>query len=142
MVQIEPDMSSWSPASWEEKPVGQEVRYDDLSHLREVTTRLRTLPPLVTSWEIERLKSLVAEAQVGKRFLLQGGDCAETITDCRSDVITNKLKILLQMSLVLIHAGKKPVIRVGRFAGQYAKPARAPPRSGATWNSRATSATS
>jgi 3-deoxy-7-phosphoheptulonate synthase len=115
-------MSSWSPVSWEEKPVGQEVRYDDLAQLREVTSRLRTLPPLVTSWEIERLKSLIADAQGGKRFLLQGGDCAETILDCRSDVITNKLKILLQMSLVLIHAGKKPVIRVGRFAGQYAKP--------------------
>ncbi len=102
--------------------MGQEVRYDDLAQLREVTSRLRTLPPLVTSWEIERLKSLIADAQGGKRFLLQGGDCAETILDCRSDVITNKLKILLQMSLVLIHAGKKPVIRVGRFAGQYAKP--------------------
>ena len=84
--------------------------------------RLRALPPLVTSWEIERLRDQIAEAQVGKRFLLQGGDCAETLTDCRPDVITRKLKILLQMSLVLIHGGKKPVIRVGRFAGQYAKP--------------------
>jgi 3-deoxy-7-phosphoheptulonate synthase len=83
---------------------------------------LRALPPLVTSWEIERLRDQIAEAQVGKRFLLQGGDCAETLTDCRPDVITRKLKILLQMSLVLIHGGKKPVIRVGRFAGQYAKP--------------------
>ena len=64
----------------------------------------------------------IAEAQAGKRFLLQGGDCAETLADCRPDVIARKLKILLQMSLVLIHGGKKPVIRVGRFAGQYAKP--------------------
>jgi 3-deoxy-7-phosphoheptulonate synthase len=102
--------------------VGQEVRYDDPAEVRAVVARLRALPPLVTSWEVERLKSLIADAQQGRRFLLQGGDCAETISDCRSDVITNKLKILLQMSLVLIHAGKKPVIRVGRFAGQYAKP--------------------
>ncbi|HEY2510842.1 MAG TPA: 3-deoxy-7-phosphoheptulonate synthase class II [Polyangiaceae bacterium] len=121
--------SSWSPGSWEAKPVEQEVRYDDPAEIRSVVTKLRSLPPLVTSWEIERLKSLIAEAQVGKRFLLQGGDCAETITDCRADVITNKLKILLQMSLVLIHAGKKPVIRVGRFAGQYAKPRSKPTES-------------
>ncbi len=115
-------MSEWSPASWETRPVGQEVRYDDPAEVRAVVARLRALPPLVTSWEVETLKSLIADAQQGRRFLLQGGDCAETIADCRSDVITNKLKILLQMSLVLIHAGKKPVIRVGRFAGQYAKP--------------------
>jgi 3-deoxy-7-phosphoheptulonate synthase len=76
----------------------------------------------VTSWEIERLKALLADAQQGKRFLVQGGDCAETLADCRSPVIANKLKILLQMSLVMIHEGKRPVIRVGRFAGQYAKP--------------------
>ncbi|MGO8998945.1 MAG: 3-deoxy-7-phosphoheptulonate synthase class II [Polyangiaceae bacterium] len=114
--------SPWSPASWESKPVGQEVRYDDPAEVRAVVARLRALPPLVTSWEVENLKSLIADAQEGRRFLLQGGDCAETISDCRSDVITNKLKILLQMSLVLIHAGQKPVIRVGRFAGQYAKP--------------------
>ena len=115
-------MSSWSPASWETKPVGQEVRYDDPAEVRAAVAKLRALPPLVTSWEVESLKSLIADAQQGQRFLLQGGDCAETISDCRSDIITNKLKILLQMSLVLIHAGKKPVIRVGRFAGQYAKP--------------------
>src|SRR5487761_2735726 len=113
---------SWSPSSWETRPVGQEVRYDDPAEVQAVLAKLRALPPLVTSWEVETLKSLIAEAQEGKRFLLQGGDCAETLADCRSDVITNKLKILLQMSLVLIHAGKRPVIRGGRFAGQYAKP--------------------
>jgi 3-deoxy-7-phosphoheptulonate synthase len=115
-------LDPWSPSSWETKPIGQEVRYEDPAEVRAVVARLRALPPLVTSWEVEGLKTLIADAQVGKRFLLQGGDCAETVGDCRSDVITNKLKILLQMSLVLIHAGKKPVIRVGRFAGQYAKP--------------------
>src|SRR4030095_1043432 len=84
--------------------------------------RLKVLPPLVTSWEIERLKRFIADAQEGKRFLLQGGDCAETLADCTPTFIANKLKILLQMSLVLIHGMKIPVIRVGRFAGQYAKP--------------------
>jgi 3-deoxy-7-phosphoheptulonate synthase len=91
-----------------------------------VVARLRQLPPLTTSWEIERLRQLIGEAQQGRRFLLQGGDCAETLGDCRPEVITRKLKILLQMSLVLVHGGRRPVIRVGRFAGQYAKPRSSP----------------
>jgi 3-deoxy-7-phosphoheptulonate synthase len=119
-------MSEWSPESWKNKPEAQRVAYDDEAALAQATSELRTMPPLVTSWEVERLKSFVAEAQEGKRFLLQGGDCAETLADCRPSVITNKLKILLQMSLVLVHGGKTPVIRVGRFAGQYAKPRSSP----------------
>jgi len=83
---------------------------------------LALLPPLVTSWEIERLKTQLAEAADGRRFLLQGGACAESFDNCRADVITNKLKILLQMSLVLTYGLKCRIIRVGRFAGQYAKP--------------------
>ena len=80
------------------------------------------LPPLVTSWEIEMLKTQLAEAAAGERFLLQGGDCAETFDACDSANIASKLKILLQMSLVLVHGTRRRVIRVGRFAGQYAKP--------------------
>lgn len=80
------------------------------------------MPPLVTPWEIESLKRQLAGAAQGRRFLLQGGDCAERFADCDPAVITDKLKILLQMSLVLVHGSKRPVIRVGRFAGQYAKP--------------------
>ncbi len=76
----------------------------------------------MTSWEVEALKRQLAEAARGERFLLQGGDCAESFDDCTSAAIAAKLKILLQMSLVLVHGGKKRVIRVGRFAGQYAKP--------------------
>ena len=98
------------------------VAYDDPGAVDAAVKELRRLPPLVTSWEIERLRSLIAEAQEGKRFVLQGGDCAETLADCRAETITNKLKILLQMSLVLVHGLKKPVVRIGRFAGQYAKP--------------------
>lgn len=103
-------------------PVAQAVNYDDSAAFERAITRLRQLPPLVTSWEIERLKGLIADAQEGKRFVLQGGDCAEMLQDCKPGIIANKLKILLQMSLVLVHAGQKPVLRVGRLAGQYAKP--------------------
>jgi 3-deoxy-7-phosphoheptulonate synthase len=113
---------SWSPGSWKARVDTQAIEYDDPRALDRAFARLCELPPLVTSWEIERLKKLLAEAQLGKRFLVQGGDCAETLADCRPQVIANKLKILLQMSLVMIHEGKKPVVRVGRFAGQYAKP--------------------
>jgi 3-deoxy-7-phosphoheptulonate synthase len=98
------------------------VAYPDAAAVEAAVGKLRSLPPLVTSWEIERLKGVLAEAQEGKRFVLQGGDCAETLADCRPESITNKLKILLQMSLVLVHGLKKPVVRIGRFAGQYAKP--------------------
>lgn len=98
------------------------MAYPDAAALETAVARLGALPPLVTSWEVERLRTQITEAQEGKRFLLQGGDCAETLADCRPAIITAKLKILLQMSLVLINGSKLPVIRVGRFAGQYAKP--------------------
>ncbi len=116
------EAADWSPASWQARPAAQQPVYPDADRLRQVLGELASLPPLVTSWEIERLKTQIAEAARGERFLLQGGDCAETFADCTSPVITNKLKILLQMSLVLIHGLRKRVIRVGRFAGQYAKP--------------------
>ncbi len=112
----------WTPDTWKSKVDAQAIAYDDPAALEGACARLRALPPLVTSWEIEKLKRQLAEAQRGERFLVQGGDCAETLADCTSPVIANKLKILLQMSLVMIHEGKRPVVRVGRFAGQYAKP--------------------
>jgi len=112
----------WTPTSWQTKPAAQQPVYADQAALNGVLSQLSSLPPLVTSWEVEALKRQVADASLGKRFLLQGGDCAESFADCNSGTIVNKLKILLQMSLVLVHGMKKPVIRVGRFAGQYAKP--------------------
>ncbi|AKJ08225.1 3-deoxy-D-arabinoheptulosonate-7-phosphate synthase [Archangium gephyra] len=115
-------MSTWTPTSWKTKPITQDVRYEVPTEVDEVVAELGKLPPLVTSWEVERLRELLADAQQGRRFLLQGGDCAESLSDCRSDIITNRQKIMLQMSLVLIHGGHRPVIRVGRIAGQYAKP--------------------
>jgi 3-deoxy-7-phosphoheptulonate synthase len=117
-----PPPPDWTPESWRAKPAAQDVVYDDPAKVAAAVEKLRSLPPLVTSWEIERLRGLLAEAETGERFLLQGGDCAETLADCTPALITSKLKILLQMSLVLVHGSKRPVIRVGRFAGQYAKP--------------------
>lgn len=118
--------SDWSPVSWKSKLAAQQTRYDDPQAVERAVSKLAQLPPLVTSGEIEKLKAQIAQAQEGKRFLLQGGDCAETLADCHPDLISNKLKILLQMSLVLVHSLHKPVIRVGRFAGQYAKPRSSP----------------
>jgi 3-deoxy-7-phosphoheptulonate synthase len=112
----------WSPTSWRTRKVAQEVTYEDLDALEATLAKLRVLPPLATSWEIERLKGQLAEAQEGKRFVLQGGDCAESFDDCTSALVTSKLKILLQMSLVLVQGSKRPVVRIGRFAGQYSKP--------------------
>lgn len=122
----QPAATEWSPDSWRARPITQAVEYPNEAERWEAVGQLRSLPPLVTSWEIERLRREIGEAQQGKRFILQGGDCAETLTDCRPDVITNKLKILLQMSLVLVYGGKQPVTRIGRFAGQYAKPRSSP----------------
>jgi 3-deoxy-7-phosphoheptulonate synthase len=115
-------MAMWSPASWHSKPAGQQPSYPDQEALASTVEQLSQLPPLVTSWEVERLRSQLAEAAEGKRFLLQGGACAERFDQCSADIITNKLKILLQMSLVLTFGLKRRIIRVGRFAGQYAKP--------------------
>ena len=115
-------MPEWTPESWRAKPAAQQPVYGSEAALALTASQLGSLPPLVTEWEIERLKNQLAQAARGERFLLQGGDCAEQFAECTSDTITNKLKILLQMSLVLVQGCQKPVIRVGRFAGQYAKP--------------------
>ena len=114
--------AGWTPQSWRARPASQQPVYPDAAALAEVQRELAALPPLVTSWEILALRKQIAEAQEGKRFLLQGGDCAESFSDCESGLISNRLKVLLQMSLVLVHGLRLPVVRVGRFAGQYAKP--------------------
>jgi 3-deoxy-7-phosphoheptulonate synthase len=117
-----PSNSSWSPTSWTTHPAEQQPTYRDAAAVERVVAELSRLPPIVVSWEIDELKRQIADAQQGQRFLLQGGDCAESFADCESGQIARQLKILLQMSLVLLYGMKKPVIRVGRFAGQYAKP--------------------
>ena len=114
--------ANWQPDSWRALPVAQQPAYPDAAGLQDVLDELHALPPLVTSWEIMSLRQQLAEAQEGRRFLLQGGDCCENFAYCRPEIITNRLKVLLQMSLVLVHGLRLPVVRVGRFAGQYAKP--------------------
>src|SRR5580692_1201058 len=115
-------MTEWSPTTWQGKPAAQQVAYADREALARVLGEIGALPPLVTSWEIEGLRGQLARAARGEVFVLQGGDCAESFDDCRSEPIAAKLKILLQMSLVLVHGTRKPVVRIGRIAGQYAKP--------------------
>ncbi|MGQ0586166.1 MAG: class II 3-deoxy-7-phosphoheptulonate synthase [Gammaproteobacteria bacterium] len=114
--------ANWRPDSWQARPADQQPGYPDRRALADALDQLAHLPPLVTSFEVNALKQHLAEAQEGRRFVLQGGDCAESFDDCRPELITNRLKVLLQMSRVLVHGLKKPVVRVGRFAGQYAKP--------------------
>jgi 3-deoxy-7-phosphoheptulonate synthase len=113
---------AWSPNGWESKSAIQQPVYRDPERLRQVVEQLGQLPPLVTSWEIEALRAHIIAAQEGRAFVLQGGDCAENFEECTSEKIVAKLKILLQMSVVLTAGLKCPVVRVGRMAGQYAKP--------------------
>jgi 3-deoxy-7-phosphoheptulonate synthase len=115
-------VSEWSPDSWRRRPVLQQPEYPDAAALERALGELRCLPPLVTSWEILGLRDQLGEAASGERFVLQAGDCAERFVDCTSPRIANMLKVLVQMSLVLVVGAKRPVVRIGRFAGQYAKP--------------------
>ena len=121
-VQEVSPVDGWKPASWQDYPALQQATYPDQEALGQALRTLGDLPPLVTSWEILSLREQIAEAQAGKRFVLQGGDCAESFEECSSPLITNRLKVLLQMSLALVHGLQMPVVRIGRFAGQYAKP--------------------
>jgi len=114
--------ADWHPASWQSRPAAQQASYPDQAALDRAVSDLSRLPPIVTSWEVDGLRDLIAKAQRGEAFVLQGGDCAETFDECTSENIVAKLKILLQMSLVMLYGLKKPVVRVGRMAGQYAKP--------------------
>ncbi len=112
----------WALDSWRERTALQQPEYPDPAAVDVTLRRLESLPPLVTQWEVEQLKTQLAEAATGKRFILQGGDCAERFDECTTRIITNRLKILLQMSLVLVYGMRMPVVRIGRFAGQFAKP--------------------
>ncbi len=112
----------WNPISWLEKPVKQLPEYPDNGLLKEHFNTLKNLPPLVTSWEIEALKNKLALVSAGKAFLLHAGDCAESFNHTTSSKIVNTVKVLLQTSFILIHEMGVPVIRLGRIAGQYAKP--------------------
>ncbi len=121
-TQSSADAPVWTPDSWRQRRALQQPEYPDPAALDRVLAELRLLPPLVTSWEIVLLRQQLAEAAAGKRFVLQAGDCAERFDTCTPNRITNMIKVLLQASLVLVVGAQKPVTRIGRFAGQYAKP--------------------
>ena len=112
----------WRPDSWRAFSAAQQPTYDNAVELQAVLAELAQLPPLVTSWEIEHLRDGIAAAERGEAWLLQGGDCAETFDQCRTEPIASKLKLLLQMSLAIVFGSHKRILRVGRMAGQYAKP--------------------
>jgi len=113
----------WTPASWRGKPAKHiPSDYPDADALGRVETTLRQMPPLVFAGEARRLKTLLADVSEGKAFLLQGGDCAESFKEFAADNIRDTFRLLLQMAVVLTFAGGKPVVKVGRIAGQFAKP--------------------
>ncbi|KAI5808792.1 DAHP synthetase [Peziza echinospora] len=115
-------LKEWTPESWQTKPMKQSVLYDDQKAVEEALKKLESLPPLVTPHEIVKLRAELKEVALGKKFLLQGGDCAELFDYCSQDPIDAKIKVLLQMSLVLIWGARIPVVRIARMAGQFAKP--------------------
>ncbi|KAK7745549.1 Aromatic/aminoadipate aminotransferase 1 [Cytospora paraplurivora] len=116
----------WTPGSWRSKPLKHSPEYADPKPLAKATAELKHLPPIVTPKEILKLKSHLKDVARGEAFLLQGGDCAELFDYCNQDAIESKIKLLLQMSLVLIWGANKRVVRIGRMAGQYAKPRSSP----------------
>jgi 3-deoxy-7-phosphoheptulonate synthase len=119
-------MLDWTPKSWRNKPIVQVPDYDDLNKLHNVEDRLKHLPPLVFAGEVRRLKSSLAKVAKGKAFLLQGGDCAESFKEFHANQIRDTLRVLLQMAVVLTYGSCLPVVKVGRIAGQFAKPRSAP----------------
>ncbi|KAH8091805.1 DAHP synthetase [Cristinia sonorae] len=116
----------WSPQSWRERPAAQDVVYPDKEHLSRVISKVRNLPPLVTPSEIERLRHQLAQVQRNEAFLLHAGDCAESFDACTHENISNKLGLILSFSLILIWGARLPIVRIGRIAGQYAKPRSSP----------------
>lgn len=113
---------SWSPGSWRDKPVKQIPDYPDRDVLKRVEETLSSFPPLIFAGEARDLKTRLKNVCEGKAFLLQGGDCAESFAEYHADNIRDTFKVILQMSVVLTFAGNCPVIKVGRLAGQFAKP--------------------
>ncbi|AIF98473.1 phospho-2-dehydro-3-deoxyheptonate aldolase [Alteromonas australica] len=115
-------MSNWQVDSWRQKPILQQPEYDDKARLKEVEHTLSTYPPLVFAAEARELRRQLGEVSLGKGFLLQGGDCAESFDEFNAPKIRDTFKVILQMAIVLTFAGRCPVTKVARMAGQYAKP--------------------
>ena len=116
----------WNPSSWRTKPIQQVPAYPDLAELEAVETQLAGFPPLVFAGEARKLKRALVKVGQGEAFLLQGGDCAESFAEHSADNIRDFFRLFLQMAVVLTFAGASPVVKVGRVAGQFAKPRSAP----------------
>jgi 3-deoxy-7-phosphoheptulonate synthase len=112
----------WTPDSWRNRPIRQVPSYPDLAQLAEVEARLRRYPPLVFAGEARRLRSELALAAEGQAFVLQGGDCAESFADFTANIMRDTFRVLLQMAVVLTFGARVPVVKIGRLAGQFAKP--------------------
>ena len=118
--------TDWTPASWRARPAAQMPTYPDAEALAQVEAQLSRFPPLVFAGEARNLQQRLADVCAGRAFLLQGGDCAESFAEFRADNIRDTLRVLLQMAVVLTYGAAMPVVKVGRMAGQFAKPRSAP----------------
>src|SRR6266550_8530416 len=118
--------TGWTPSSWRTLPAGQQPEWPDEGRLDDVLKRLAALPPLVFAGEARRLTAALGDVAQGRAFLLQAGDCAESFDSFSADSIRDKLKVILQMAVVLTYSAGVPVLKVGRIAGQFAKPRSAP----------------
>ncbi len=126
---MEREKQVWSPADWRSHPAAQQPDWPDAAALEDVLGELRALPPLVFAGEARTLKEGLARVSRGEAFLLQAGDCAEAFGDFSADAIRDKLKVILQMAVVLTYSSGLPVVKVGRIAGQFAKPRSSPTES-------------
>ena len=113
---------SWTPSSWREFPIKQQPTYQDQEALKKVEKELSNYPSLIFAGEAEQLKEKLARAGRGEAFLLQGGDCAESFSDFNAKNIQNLFRLMLQMNMVLMYSTGKPIVKIGRIAGQFAKP--------------------
>jgi 3-deoxy-7-phosphoheptulonate synthase len=116
------NLPNWTPTTWRDRPVKQIPSYPDADALAGVEKRLAGYPPLVFAGEARRLKAALAAAADGRAFVLQGGDCAESFGDFNANSIRDTFRVLLQMAVVLTFGASMPVVKLGRMAGQFAKP--------------------
>src|SRR3712207_6742138 len=116
------DTASWTPSSWRARPAAQQPEWPDDGALDDVLKRLGTRPPLVFAGEVRQLTGALAQVAAGRAFVLQAGDCAESFDAFTADAIRDKLKVILQMAVVLTYGAGVPVVKMGRIAGQFAKP--------------------
>ena len=122
MNQVKKSQQIWTPDSWRGFPLKQMPAYPDAQSLQNAENQLRSFPPLIFAGEVEALKKHMAAASRGEAFILQGGDCAESFNNYSADSIRDTFKLFLQMAVVLIYSSHCPVVKIGRMAGQFAKP--------------------